>query len=138
MLDVAPASWGSLAGHVFVAEYGDLAPNTNPLLDKPAGYQIVRIDPAGGRAVPFIHNAKPGPASGQGAVGRGLERPVDVKFGPDGAMYISDYGISRVNPARAAEGQVPYEFPPFTGAIWRVTRLAGTAGPSSQTSAMSG
>jgi uncharacterized protein (TIGR03437 family) len=39
-------------------------------------------------------------------------------------MYIVDYGIARVNPARAAQGQVPYEFPPRTGSIWRVTGMA--------------
>jgi glucose/arabinose dehydrogenase len=122
MLDVAPSSWGDLAGDVFVAEYGDLAPNTNPLLDRPAGYQIVRIDAAGGQAMPFVRNVGPGPASKQGAMGKALERPVDVKFGPDGAMYISDYGVSNINQARAKQGQVPYEFPPETGAIWRVTR----------------
>ena len=129
MLDVAPAAWGDLAGHVFVAEFGDLAPNTNPLLDKPAGYQIVRIDPAGGRAMPFARNAKPGPASAQGTPGMGLERPVDVKFGPDGAMYISDYGVARINPTRAAQGQVPYEFPPRTGVIWKVTRTGAPGAP---------
>ena len=121
MLDVAPESWGSYAGHLFVAEFGDLAPNTNPLSEGPTGYQVVSIPPGGGTAVPFAHNALRGPASAQDALGEGLERPVDVKFGPDGAMYISDYGVARVNPARAAEGQVPYEFPPETGAIWRVT-----------------
>jgi len=57
-----------------------------------------------------------------GAMGMGFERPFDVKFGPDGALYIVDYGTARVNPARVAQGQVPYEFPPQTGALWRVTR----------------
>ena len=122
MLDVAPASWGDLAGQVFVAEYGDLAPNTTPLLDKLPGYQVVRIDPANGQVEPFLRNAKPGAASGQGAMGMALERPFDVKFGPDGAMYVVDYGVSIVNPARVATGQVPYEFPPRTGVIWKVTR----------------
>jgi hypothetical protein len=56
----------------------------------------------------------------------GIERPIDVKFGPDGAMYIVDYGIANVNSARTAEGQVPYEFPPETGAVWRVTPVDGT------------
>jgi glucose/arabinose dehydrogenase len=121
LLDVAPESWGPYAGQVFVAEFGDLAPNTNPLLEGPTGYQVVSIPRGGGAAVPFAHNALPGPASAQDAMGKGLERPVDVKFGPDGAMYISDYGVARVNPARIAEGQVPYEFPAETGAIWRVT-----------------
>ena len=58
---------------------------------------------------------------------RGIERPLDVKFGPDGAMYIVDFGVARVNFARIKRGQVPYEFPPRTGAIWRVS-LQGANG----------
>ncbi len=91
LLDMAPASWGEFAGQLFVAEWGDLAPPTNPLLDRPTGYQVSRIDPATRQAVPFARNAMPSPASAQGAPGMGLERPFDVKFGPDGAMYIVDY-----------------------------------------------
>ncbi len=121
LLDVAPASWGDLAGQIFVAEWGDLAPQTTPLRDGFAGFQISRIDPATGEVVPFVHNQMRGPASAQGAQGQGIERPFDVKFGPDGAMYIVDYGIGRVNPARPPN-QGPYEFPPFTGAVWKVTR----------------
>lgn len=124
-LAVAPESWGEFAGQLFVAEWGDLAPNTNPLRDKPEGYQVVRIDPATGELTPFVHNAMPGPASKQDARLEGMERPIDVKFGPDGAMYIVDYGIANVNPARAAEGQVPYEFPPETGAVWRIAPTDG-------------
>lgn len=125
MLDVAPDSWGDMAGQLFVAEWGDLAPATNPLLDHPVGYKVVRIDPNTKQAVPFVYNAKPGPASKQNAMGQGLERPFDVKFGPDGAMYISDYGVGNVNMARIAEGKTPYEFPVGTGAIYKVTRSAG-------------
>ena len=127
LIDIAPASFGPVGGQVFVAEWGDLAPNTTPLRDGNAGFQIVRIDPETGRAVPFVRNLSRGPASAQGAEGLGIERPYDVQFGPDGAMYIVDYGIARVNRGREAEGQVPYEFPPGTAAIWRVTRdpLAG-------------
>ena len=129
MLDVAPASWGDLAGQVFVAEWGDLAPNTTPLLDMLPGYRVSRVDPASGRVEPFVRNVRSGPASMQMAMGAGLERPFDVKFGPDGAMYIVDYGVANVNMARVAMGQVPYEFPPGTGAIWKVTRagMANTA-----------
>ena len=120
-LDVAPDSWGDLTGHLFVAEWGDLAPETNPLQDGRPGYRVVRIDPESGQVEPFVSNAQPGPASEQDAQGEGIERPFDVKFGPDGAMYVVDYGVARVNQARAAEGQVPYEFPTETGAIWRIT-----------------
>jgi glucose/arabinose dehydrogenase len=122
LIDVAPESWGEFAGQVFVAEWGDLAPETNPLLKGPTGYRVSRIDPTTKQAMPFISNAKPGPASAQGKMGMALERPFDVKFGPDGAMYIVDYGVARVNPANVAEGEAPYEFPPETGVIWKVTR----------------
>ena len=120
-IDVAPAAGGAFAGQVFVAEWGDLAPQTTPLRDGFAGFQVSRIDPAG-QVVPFVRNRQRGPASAQGAAGQGIERPYSLRFGPDGSMYIVDYGIARVNPARAVQGQVPYEFPPFTGAIWRVSR----------------
>ncbi len=59
-LDVAPESWGEMAGQVFVAEWGDLAWFTNALRDKPAGFQVSRIDPATGQVEPFVRNAEPG------------------------------------------------------------------------------
>lgn len=129
-VDVAPASWGELAGQVFVAEWGDLAPATSPLRDNIPGYQVTRIDPATGRAVPFARNRMSGPASAVGMRGLGLERPLDVKFGPDGALYIVDYGVALVNPARAAQGQVPYDFPVGTGSLWRVVRTDAAAAAS--------
>jgi glucose/arabinose dehydrogenase len=116
-LDVAPESWGDMAGQVFVAEWGDLAWFTNALRDKPAGFQVSRIDPTTGQVEPFIRNVEPGPASAQEAMGQGIERPFDVKFGPDGAMYIVDYGVARINLARIAEGRLPYEFLPGTGTV---------------------
>ena len=30
----------------------------------------------------------------------GLERPYCVKFGPDGALYVVDHGVVRINPAK--------------------------------------
>lgn len=125
MLDVAPESWGEFAGHLFITEWGDLAPPTNPLLDKPAGSRVVHVNPESGEVMPFAQNAMPGPASAQMAMGMGLERPFDVKFGPDGAMYIVDYGVVRFNPA--SEGS-PYEFPPETGVIWKVTPTDAASG----------
>ncbi len=43
----------------------------------------------------FIRNAEPGPGSLRGNALQ-LERPIDVKFGPDGALYILDFGRCRV------------------------------------------
>ncbi len=118
-IDVAPGSFGSFGDQAFVAEWGDLAPPTTPLRDLPVGSRIVRLNPNSNRVEPFVRNAQRGPASEQGAMGMGLERPYYVKFGPDGAMYIVDYGIARINPPSMG---TPYEFPPNTGIIWKVTR----------------
>ncbi|MHA6247565.1 PQQ-dependent sugar dehydrogenase [Pontibacter sp. CAU 1760] len=119
MIDVAPASWGDMAGFAFIAEWGDLAPPTNPLRGKaPAGSQVVMVNPATGELKPFLRNQLPGPASAQGKAGKGLDRPFDVQFGPDDALYIVDYGIVKINMNR----RPPYAYEPGTGAIWKVTK----------------
>lgn len=118
LMDVAPASWGKMAGHVFIAEWGDLAPPTNPLRGKePAGFRIVMVDPATGHLQPFIQNLVAGPASAQGNQGKGLERPFGVRFGPDDAMYIVDYGVFEIDMSLAP----PYKPHPATGVIWKIS-----------------
>jgi hypothetical protein len=121
LLDVAPASWGQWADHVFIAEWGDLAPPTNPLRGKkPAGSHVVRVDPATGHLETFISNMGGGPASAQGMEGKGLDRPFDVKFGsPDGAMYIVNYGVVTIDMSK----KPPYAFKENSGAIWKVTKM---------------
>ncbi|MEX2594691.1 MAG: hypothetical protein WD426_18115 [Anditalea sp.] len=120
MLDVAPASWGDWEGHLFIAEWGDLAPPTNPLREnRPSGFQIVCIDPATGQLMPFAKNIGGGPASAQqGMKGKGLDRPFDVKFGPDGAMYIVDYGVVTIDMSQAP----PYDPKENTGVIWKISK----------------
>lgn len=119
MLDVAPRSWGNYADQVFIAEWGDLAPPTNPLRGKkPAGFRVVRVDPATGQLESFVANVSEGAASAQGMEGKGLDRPFDVKFGPDDAMYIVDYGVVTVDMSK----KDPYVFKENTGAIWKITR----------------
>ena len=120
--DIAPESWGEFAGHLFVPEWGDLTPPTDPDITR-TGYRIVEIDPNNSSQVKsFITNVLPVPASEQGLAGKGLERPFDVKFGPDGAMYIVDYGQVKINLSRKDENREPYEYVPQTGTIWKVTR----------------
>ena len=118
MLDVAPESWGKFSGDVFVAEWGDLAPPTNPLRNQSVGSRIVRLSPGNQQPQPFVSNKQPGPASEQGKEGKGLERPFDVQFGPDGAMYIVDYGVVNINMAL----KPPYDSKAGTGVIWKVTK----------------
>jgi hypothetical protein len=44
-----------------------------------------------------------------------------VKFGPDGAMYIVDYGVVEID----MELEPPYDYIAGTGAVWRVSRGSG-------------
>jgi glucose/arabinose dehydrogenase len=118
MIDIAPQDWGEFAGDLFVAEWGDLAPPTNPLREQPAGFRVVAVDTATREITPFVQNEQPGPASQQGAQGQGLERPFDVQFGPDGALYIVDYGVVTID----MDKKPPYAYQPGTGSIWKVTR----------------
>ncbi len=121
LFDIAPDSWGPFGGQLFIAEWGDLAPPTNPLRGEvPAkGFRIVRVDPNTGALTHFVFNKGGGfPASEQGKTGQGLERPFDVKFGPDGAMYIVDYGVVKIDMSK----KPPYDYIPGTGTIWKVTQ----------------
>ena len=119
LLDVAPASWGNWQGNLFIAEWGDLTPPTDPL--RPAltsGYQVVRVNPDTRQLEPFVSNRLPGPASERGDAGQGLNHPFDVKFGPDEAMYIVDYGAVEIDPTSSS----PYNPLLGTGAVWKVTK----------------
>src|SRR5881628_3520013 len=63
----------------------------------PVGFKVVRVDLGRQTVTDFVSNVKDGPASSQGGIGRPqLERPIDVKFGPDGSLYILDFGQDRV------------------------------------------
>lgn len=123
MIAVAPQDWGGLGGHVFVAEWGDLAPPTNPLKGRErSGSRVVSVDPQSGEIEPFLWNELPGPASDHGLQGRGLEHPFDVAFGPDGALYVVDYGVLEIDMSLMEEGKPPYKEVPGTGSIWKISR----------------
>jgi glucose/arabinose dehydrogenase len=104
-------------GEVFVAQFGDQAPSTGKVLG-PVGFKVVRANVANGVIEDFAVNRSPsnGPASKLGT--GGLERPVAVRFSPDGrALYVVDFGILTQKPdASPVQG---------TGVLWRITREAG-------------
>jgi glucose/arabinose dehydrogenase len=98
-------------GEVYIAEFGSEAPGTTG--GKPAprvGHRVSRINVKTGQIKTFAINRSGYTASKTGE--GGLERPIDVVFGPDGAMYVVDMGIT------AGFGKLI----PNTGVIWRITR----------------
>ncbi len=60
---------------------------------------------------------------------RGINRPTTIKFGPDGAAYLVDYGavrdFGRSVPASrfTADADAPLVQIPGTGTIWRISRI---------------
>jgi glucose/arabinose dehydrogenase len=108
------AAFGNV-GQAFIAEFGDMAPETGKSLH-PVGFRVIRVDVTSGRIEDFLVNRgdKNGPATRIG--GAGLERPVSVRFDPAGnALYVVDFGVMLMD----RTGPKPRE---GTGVVWRVTR----------------
>ena len=89
-------------GKAIIALSGDRAPFANfgkPLETSP-GYmlKVVDLDPDTKQApADFVANTRRIPASKIRSADYELERPIDAKFGPDGALYIVDFGQLTVN-----------------------------------------
>ncbi len=99
-------------GDVYVAEYGSTLYTEfgDGMTYAHAGHRISKIDMRSRTTATFAINKSGFPSS----ISRegGFERPSQVLFGPDGAMYISDTGLNIPND--------PVHFIPNTGVIWRV------------------
>jgi glucose/arabinose dehydrogenase len=98
-------------GDLLVALAGDRFPLATGgiKLKGPVGYKIVRLDPDNKQIVDFVYNTSLVPPSHRRQA-TGIERPIDLKFGPDGALYIVDQGPidyrSGVARSKAAAGRV--------------------------------
>ncbi|HEX5838849.1 MAG TPA: PQQ-dependent sugar dehydrogenase [Anaerolineales bacterium] len=103
--------WGAPTD-AFIALFGDFTPATGTV-PEPQGVKIVRVDTTTGEVTDFITNKFSVEASKRSA--GGLEHPSDVTFGPDGAMYITDWGVAHIT----VDG---LKLEPNTGVVWRVTR----------------
>jgi len=112
-------AFASFRGSMIVALAGDRAPfgTSGRKLTGPIGYKVVRVDPDTRQVKEFIRNVSATPAhlmdrdfhNGVEA----LERPCDVKLGPDGALYILDMGRMQVKNGKEV-------FAPRSGQIFRL------------------
>lgn len=100
-------------GDVFISEFGSLAPTTTGGKPLPGvGHRVSKINMQTSEVTVFAINKSGLPASLTG--GGGFDRPIDVVFGPDSAMYIVDFGVS--------DPDNPGSFYPGTGVIWRIIK----------------
>jgi glucose/arabinose dehydrogenase len=107
------AKW---AGQLLISEMGDFKPTTDAVHpDVRAGFQVEVVDVATGRRTTFARNrgtGAPVPAS-QLDLQEAFERPVDVKVGPDGLVYVLDFGVFQ-STEKAAKVM------PKTGKVFRI------------------
>ncbi|HLL60305.1 MAG TPA: hypothetical protein VK338_01180 [Candidatus Nitrosocosmicus sp.] len=107
----SPSGWGNKTD-VYLALFGDFTPATGTVKE-PQGVKIVKVDTTNGNISDFITNKQAGQASRHSA--GGLEHPSSVTFGPDGNMYIADWGIARVS----EEG---LKLDKNSGVVWKVSK----------------
>src|ERR1041385_1290021 len=109
-------------GDAFVACFGDLAPITTiTKAVTPAGFKVVRVNMKTREVFDFAVNKMTGPASK--LYHGGFERPSHCQFGPDGNLYVVDFGVIHIAPERGAIRQQM-----DTGTLWRIRRVAGPQG----------
>jgi hypothetical protein len=98
---------------ILVAEFGTIV---EYLHDDMPGFRVQRVNLNSGAVSDFLVNASGRPASSD--AGGGLERPIQLEWGADGALYIVDFGVILFDGGnmRAA---------PNTGVIWKLSREAG-------------
>jgi glucose/arabinose dehydrogenase len=100
--DTAGDEFKPFRGNVIVALSGDRAPfatGGRPLVG-PQGFKVMRVDLDSKQTSDFVYNTRRMPLSMTPKAGDALERPIDVKIGPDGALYVLDFGQLEVKNGR--------------------------------------
>ncbi|MCJ8163390.1 hypothetical protein MKJ04_00950 [Pontibacter sp. E15-1] len=77
------------------------------------GFKVQQVNLATGEATDFIYNKNNLPASAKGT--GGLERPIQLEWSHDGALYIVDFGVVEFDD----NGMNAH---PFTGVLWKVSK----------------
>jgi glucose/arabinose dehydrogenase len=98
---------------VLVADFGAIIPYYKDPPEWP-GFRVQRVNLESGEISDFLINKSGKPAwAPEGGFG-GLRRPLDLEWGPDGALYVVDFGVIHFSEA----GMFAEE---KTGVVWRVT-----------------
>ena len=115
-VDFSPDPAFGFEGDAFVALFGDITPVTTRLTT-PSGFKVVRVDMDSRTVVDFAVNKIQGPASK--LPHRGFERPSHCQFGPDGALYVVDFGQISLAPEKGG-----IRVHQGTGTLWRIRRTS--------------
>ena len=102
-------AFGIPENQVLVAEFGTIVTH---LRDESIGFRVQRVDLDTGEVFDFLTNKVKHPASVVNT--GGMERPIQLEWGPDNALYVVDFGII----ALTEQGMMAHA---NTGAIWKVT-----------------
>jgi glucose/arabinose dehydrogenase len=117
-------AFGFSNSEIALAEFGAVIPY-EVAKSETQGFQVSRVDLKTGKREPFMWNKSGKPASaapGQPAPqGGGLERPLRIEMGPDGAMYVVDFGVFDVSP-KPKDKPTKAAFA-NTGVIWKVSKV---------------
>jgi glucose/arabinose dehydrogenase len=95
---------------ILLAEFGTVVTYQ---ADQLPGFRVERVDLETGETEDFLVNKTRMPASATG--GRGLERPIQLDYAPDGSLYLVDFGVIDVD-------QDGLNAHPNTGVVWRMVR----------------
>ncbi|PRY10675.1 glucose/arabinose dehydrogenase [Pontibacter ummariensis] len=114
-LDFSRSDAFGYKGEAFIAQYGDLAPGVGKVL-APVGFKVIRVNVETGVVTEFAANKGKMVAPASKLMTGGLERPISVKFSPDGeSLYIVDFGIMET-------GEEDLNPEVETGVIWKITK----------------
>jgi glucose/arabinose dehydrogenase len=102
-------------GDAYIAEFGAIQYGiTGEIIRSGVGHRVSKVDMTNGQVTTFAINKSGFPSFSP--VEGGFGSPSDVAFGPDGAMYITDYSTTILENLN--------EFIPNTGVIWRISKIS--------------